>query len=135
MAWLRKAGIFLLILVLITAGLGLAAWGTVTDCVSVLTKGVGDGQYSMLGSDAAGDLYVLGQRDGAYMIVRGTETGKRREVIELSSDVLPEDTLPAAFYPAPDGSFYLGLYDLGESPVSLKLFRLSQPAERARRYC
>ena len=131
MARLRKAGVFLLILVLIVAGLGLAAWDTVTDCVSVLTKGVGDGQYSLLGSDAAGDLYVLGQRDGAYMVVRGTETGKRREVIEISRDVLPKDTVPAAFYPAPDGSFYLGLYDLGEPPVTLKLYRLSADGKSA----
>ncbi len=131
MARLRKAGIFLLILVLMITGLGLAAWDTVTDCVSVLARGVGDGRYSLLGSDTAGDLYVLGQQDGRYVIVRGSETGKRRDFIELSEDALPEDTVPAAFYPAPDGSFYLGLYDLGESPVSLKLYRFSANGKSA----
>lgn len=121
---LRKAGIFLVILILLAAGAAMAAWGTVTECVSVLSGGAGHGEYSLLAADG-GTVYTLGRRDRDYIVAMCSYKGRREGAVRLPSDMLPEDSKPAVFYPAPDGSFYLGLYDLSKTPARLELYRFS----------
>ena len=130
MRQLKRWGAFALILVLLGAGAILLCWDTGRECLSVLRTGRGTSDYLLAAADAEGTIYVLGREDGQYTLTLGNQGGSRTDRWTLTAEALPEQSVPAALYPAAGGSVYLGLYNT-EEETRLQLYRLTQEGEQA----
>ena len=74
---LKQGCIYLLILVVLSAGAALLFWDLGAECVSVLQTGRGGADYFLTASGEDGNVYALGRRDGRYVIAVGDENGRR----------------------------------------------------------
>lgn len=130
MRQLKRWGAFALIVVLLGTCAVLLFWDTGRECLSVLRTGRGTSDYLMAAADAEGQIYVLGREDGKYTLVLGDQGGRRTDQWTLTAEELPEESVPAALYPAAGGSVYLGLYNT-EEETCLQLYRLTQEGKAA----
>lgn len=130
MEHLKRWGIFVLILALVSAGAALLFWDTGSECLSVLGTGRGSSSYLLASADTEGKVYVLGQDREGYFLVLGDQTGARTGLWRLTADGLPRESVPAALYPAAGGAVYLGLYST-EEETCLQLYRLTQQGTAA----
>ena len=130
MKQLKRWGAFGLIVVLLGACAVLLFWDTGRECLSVLRTGRGTAEYLMAAADTEGQIYVLGREDGRYTLVLGDQGGRRTDRWTLTAEELPEQSVPAALYPAAGGSVYLGLYNT-EEETCLQLYRLTQEGAQA----
>ena len=121
---LKRLGAFFLILVLLGSAAALIFWDTGRECVSVLQTGQGTDRYLLAAANAEGQIYVLGQDDGDYVLVIGDQLGNRTERWYLTSDGLPGESVPAVLFPAAGGAVYLGLYNT-EKETRLQLYRIT----------
>ena len=94
MVHLKRWGIFVLILALLSAGAALLFWDTGRECLSVLGTGRGSSSYLLASADTEGKVYVLGQDREGYFLVLGDQTGAHGE--RHQAPALPPD-------PAGDG--------------------------------
>ena len=126
----KRWSIFVLILALLGCGASLLFWDTGRECVSILRTGRGTASYLLTAADAQGQIYVLGRDSGQYTLVVGDQTGKRTETWTLTAEGLPQESVPAALYPAAGGAVYLGLYNTQEE-TQLQLYRITQNGAQA----
>ena len=98
--------------------------------MSILRTGRGTASYLLTAADAQGQIYVLGRDSGQYTLVVGDQTGKRTETWTLTAEGLPQESVPAALYPAAGGAVYLGLYNTQEE-TQLQLYRITQNGAQA----
>ena len=126
----KRWSIFVLILALLGCGASLLFWDTGRECVSILRTGRGTASYLLTAADAQGQIYVLGRDSGQYTLVVGDQTGKRTETWTLTAEGLPQESVPAALYPAAGGAVYLGLYNTQEE-TQLQLYRITQKGAQA----
>ena len=130
MRQLKRWSVFVLILALLGCGAALLFWDTGRECVSVLRTGRGSASYLLTAADTQGQIYVLGRDSGQYTLVVGDQTGKRTETWTLTAEGLPQQSIPAALYPASGGAVYLGLYNT-DGETHLQLYRLTQKGSQA----
>lgn len=125
MSLAKKWGVFLVVLALLCAGAALLFWDTGAECLSILTTGRGNTAYVMTAADTEQNVYALGSRKGAYLLVEGDAGGQRKSVWTLPSDLSPLNSYPSALYVAAGGAVYLGLYHTGETQTYLQVYRLT----------
>ena len=87
---------------------GSAVLGPGAECRSILTSGVGEGNYLLTASDAEGKIYALGRTETGYQLVIGTRAAGAAERWTLEDGTVPQDSTPALLYPAAGGAVYLG---------------------------
>ncbi len=121
---LRKFLVFLLILLLVGSGTGLAAWDLVTHCVSTLRSGVGNQVYDLVAAGEDGAVYALGRDDKGYFLSRGDQTGHQSGFRRLDMSALAEDSRPAGLYVYSKDLCFFSLFDLSKSPAELVLYRI-----------
>lgn len=126
MKLLTKLGVFLVLLCMLGAGAGLLFWELSTECVSILSTGVGQGEYLLTAADAERGIYALGRKDGVYRLVIGDEAGQRIGLWKLPEDTLPRESKPVLLYPAAGGAVYLGLYAVDGREAALQLYRITE---------
>lgn len=131
MEGLKRFGAFVLILALLGAGAALLFWDTGEECVSILSGGPGRTEYVLTASDAEGNVYALGRRDGRWQLVTGSLSGERTALWSLPGELLPQDCVPALLYPAAGGAIYLGVYAVREEETRLELYRITEQGQAA----
>ena len=131
MEGLKRFGAFVLILALLGAGAALLFWDTGEECVSILSGGPGRTEYVLTASDAEGNVYALGRRDGRWQLVTGSLSGERTALWSLPGELLPQDCVPALLYPAAGGAIYLGAYAVREEETRLELYRITEQGQAA----
>ncbi len=120
---LRKAAVFVLILLLLAAGTALTAWDLVSQCVSTLASGVGGQVYSLVASGADKKIYALGQDQKGYFLSQGDRSGHQTGFWRVDMSAIGENTLPQRLYVNSDDFYILSLFDLSKSPAELVLYR------------
>ena len=130
MGQLKRFGVFLLILVLLGSGTALIFQDTWQECISILRTGHGEPAYLLAASDTEGQIYVLGRDEKEYVLILGDQMGNRTEKWRLTAEGLPQESVPAAIYPAAGGAVYLGLYNT-EEETCLQLYRLTEQGKEA----
>ena len=131
MEGLKKFGAFVLLLALLGAGAVLLFWDTGEECVSILRGGPGQTEYVLTASDAEGNVYALGRRDGRWQLAAGTLSGERTALWNLPEELLPQECVPTLLYPAAGGAIYLGAYAVGEEETRLELYRITDEGQTA----
>lgn len=131
MEGLKRLGVFLVLLALLGGRAALLFWDVGAECLSVLHTGRGQADYLLAATDAEGEVYVLGRADGGYALVLGDQAGRRTERWMLRAEGLPEESIPVRLYPAAGGAVYLGLYNTGEEPARLQLYRITEEGRAA----
>lgn len=128
----KKWGVFLVTLLMLGIAAALIFWDTCADCVSVLATGRGVGApYVLTAADGEGAVYALGQDKTGWTLVKGDQNGNRLQLWRLSAETLPKEGRPSLLYLASGGAVYLGLYDTQQSPVLLKVFRITEKGRNA----
>ena len=127
---LKKIGVFLALLAILGGGAVLLFWDLGAECRSILTSGVGEGNYLLTASDAEGKIYALGRTETGYQLVIGDQSGRRAERWTLEDGTVPQDSTPALLYPAAGGAVYLGLYDTREE-TRLQVYRVTGQGREA----
>ncbi len=127
----KKWGTFLVLLILLGGGAALLFWELGAECLSILRTGRGSEEYVLTAAGGTGSFYALGWRGERLQLVRADASGRREELWTLTAAELPCQMHPAALYPASGGAVYLGVYDVGEDPVKLRLYRLSEQGAAA----
>ena len=130
MGQLKRWGAFALILALLGCGAALLFWDTGRECVSILRTGRGKANYLLTAADTEGQIYTLGRDSGRYILVLGDQSGNRTETWTVTAEGLPQESIPAALYPASGGAVYLGLYNM-DGETQLQLYRLTQKGSQA----
>ena len=126
----EKIGVFLALLAILGGGAVLLFWDLGAECRSILTSGVGEGNYLLTASDAEGKIYALGRTETGYQLVIGDQSGRRAERWTLEDGTVPQDSTPALLYPAAGGAVYLGLYDTREE-TRLQVYRVTGQGREA----
>lgn len=121
---LKKAAVFIGLLCLVGAGACLIFWDLGASCFGVLTGRDTVGGYLLVAADEMGEIYALEKPDGGYRIVTGDISGRRDDVWTVDSGLLPLESEPSKLYPTAGGTVYLGLYDLDDGGVALKLYKV-----------
>ena len=121
---LRKVAVFIGLLCLVGAGACLIFWDLGASCFGVLIGRDTGGGNLLVAADEMGEIYVLEKSDGRYRIVRGDISGKRNDAWTVKSGLLPLESEPVKLYPTAGGTVYLGLYDLDDNSVALKLYKV-----------
>lgn len=130
MQQIKRGSIFVMILALLGCGALLLFWDTGAECISILRTGRGTDRYLLAACDAEGQIYVLGRDQDGYILALGDQSGNRTDTWKLTADGLPQESIPAALYPAAGGAIYLGLYNTQED-TCLQLYRLTQKGAQA----
>ena len=128
---LKKWGVFLVLLALVGSGAALLFWDLGAECLSVLRTGTGQTQYLLTAADAEGNIYALGRSEEGYELVLGDADGRRTDRWTLTAEGLPQESWPAAVYPASGGAVYLGLYQTEGAETHLQLYRLTDQGRTA----
>lgn len=126
----KKLGIFLALVAVLGAGAVLLFWDLGAQCRSILTTGVGEGEFLLAASDAEGGIYTLGRTEKGYQLVVGDQSGRRTHRWELEDGTVPRDSVPALLYPASGGAVYLGLYNT-QGETRLQVYRLTDEGRQA----
>ena len=130
MVRLKKWGVFLALLAILGGGAVLLFWDFVGECGSILTSGVGEGEYLLASSDAEGGIYALGRTEKGYQLVIGNQNGQRTDLWALEDGVVPQNSTPALLYPAAGGAVYLGLYNT-QGETHLQVYRITDQGREA----
>ena len=104
---------------------------TANECRSVLTAGRGSTDYALTAADSAGNIAVLGRRDGQYRIVWGSQSGEYSETWKLTAPEIPTESIPTTLYIASGGAAYVGMYDTSRDEARLLLFRITEQGKSA----